>query len=426
MPLADKLMYTKIMYWYKQFVKMEKWYATEITSWQTQKLKDLIQHAYKHTVYYRELFDEIGLHPNDIASIDDLNKIPPLTKELIKQHFDKIKPDNIQNFPHKKASTGGSTGNPLQFILDRNSWGAFNAYNILAWEKTGYLYGETFVALGNSSIFPTEKIPLVYRLYYRLKGKIPIDTMQLSEEKMDEIIRYIQRHKIHYLYGYASCLYLLAKYVEEKNLSQTVKIKACFSTSEILTQEYRNCIERAFKCNLLDCYGAADGALVAYKYLNEGYAVGYNALVQIMDPEADFGPVLVTDLNNFAFPMIRYQLGDEIGLKKEKTQGYNGQIIEKVMGRSSDVIRLENGKVILTTSFSVLFRNLPIKAYKVYKSDTLIISIDIVKAEGYTQKEENEILNKINLYVGDDCKVSIKYFEELSPNKNGKRLFLIN
>lgn len=199
-----------------------------------------------------------------------------------------------------------------------------------------------------------------------------------------------------------------------------------FQTPEILTNEYRNCIERAFKCKVLDCYGAADGALVAYRYLDEGYAVGYNALAQIMDPEADFGPVLVTDLNNFAFPMIRYQLGDEISLKKDKINVYNGQIIEKVIGRSSDVIRLENGRVILTTSFTVLFRDLPVKAYKIYKCDTLVIRIDIVKAEGYTQKEENQILNNVQLYVGDDCEICIKYFEKLNSNKNGKRLFLIN
>lgn len=426
MPLADELLHTKIIYWYKQFIKMEKWTDKEITAWQTQKLRLLITHAYEHTHYYKELLDSLGLQPQDIRNIDDLHKIPPLTKELIRENFEKMKPDNIQFYPYKKASTGGSTGNPLQFILDRNSWGAFNAYNILAWEKTGYLYGETYAALGNSSIFPTEKMPLVYRLYYRLKGKIPIDAIQLSDEKMDKIISYIQRHHIHYLYGYASCLYLLAKHVEENNLHQTVKIKACFSTSEILTQEYRNCIERAFKCNLLDCYGAADGALVAYKYLEEGYAVGYNALAQIMDSETDFGPVLVTDLNNFAFPMIRYQLGDEIGLKKDKTHVYNGQIIEKLIGRSSDVIRLENGRTLTGPGFTVIFRDLPVKAYKIYKSDTLVINIDIVKAEGYTQKEESQIVKNVQLHTGDDCKINIMYVDNLSPNKNGKRLYFLN
>ncbi len=127
LPFADKAMKTNLASSIKQIKKMRGYSSDNIRKWQNKQLNALIDHAYTHTRYYKRLFKNAGLLPADIRSISDLKKLPALTKEIIRQKFDDIVSDNIQSIPHKKSSTGGSTGDPAKYWLDHRSWSMSNA-----------------------------------------------------------------------------------------------------------------------------------------------------------------------------------------------------------------------------------------------------------------------------------------------------------
>ena len=112
-PLADRLMGTCAMKWYRQIVSMNSWSKQEIQDWQNDQLKKLVRHAYDHTVYYKEIMDGIGIKPDDIRCLDDIKLLPILDRETIKHRFNDLIPNNIQKYPHRKGSTGGSTGEPM-------------------------------------------------------------------------------------------------------------------------------------------------------------------------------------------------------------------------------------------------------------------------------------------------------------------------
>lgn len=426
LPVADSAFHTDISFWYKKINKMLLWAPDEIKRWQTEKLKKLINHAYYNTIYYNELFDSLKIKPADINTIDDLEIIPPLTKEIIREKFDRIIPKNIGSFHYNKNATGGSTGSPLKYLSDNQSWSFDNAFNIIAWKRTGYHYGDKFVALGSSSLLPSNRKSLIHEYYYKLKGKIALNAMNLSEEILDKYVDIISKQQIHYVYGYASSIFILAKYIEDHQRETKVKIKACFPTSEILTETYRKTIERVFRCTVLDCYGANDGGIVAHD-MGNGFCVGYNSIVQIdKENSVSFGRELLTDITNYAFPFIRYQLGDEVELSDDSYHDYNGQILKKVIGRTSDIIRLENDRALTYPGFTVLFKDLNVIGYRIFKSGPMEITIEIVKNSDYSLDEENLIRATMHKHAGSECNVIIKYVENMEKRSNGKNLFFMN
>lgn len=424
LPIADILFCTNISKWYRRIKKMSSWSPSEIKEWQLEGMQNLIQHAYDNTVYYHELFDSLGLKPNDIKTFEDLEKIPPLTKEIIRERFDDILVKNHTDFKYKKSSTGGSTGDPTRYIKDNDSWGFDNAFNIVGWQQTGYRYGDNFLALGSSSIFPTNKKSCLHEYYYRLKGKMPFNAMNLSDEVLERCVDFIVKNNIHYVYGYASSIFLLAKFVERKNLQSNLDIKACFPTSEILTDVYRETIERVFNCVVLDSYGANDGGIVAHN-LKGGFKVGYNCITQILEG-GNFGTALLTDVTNLVFPFIRYQLGDKLELGEGYNDFYNGQVLKRVLGRTSDIIELENGRNLTGPGFTILFKDLNVKGYRIFKSNTMEMTIEIVKADNYTADEEQLVIDTMHKHAGNDCNIIIKYYDDLEFRKNGKSLFFMN
>ena len=416
--------------WYRRIKKMQKWSAEEIKRWQTDNLQLLIRIAYEHSKYYQELFDSLKLKPQDIRSFDALEQIPPLTKEIIRARYNDILLDNYSQYHRKDSSTGGSTGNPTRYVKDNNSWGFDNAYNLMMWQRTGYHYGDKFLALGSASIFPTNKKSILHDLYYGMKRKMPFNAMNLSEERLEECVRFIVDHDIHYIYGYASSIFLLAKYVIEKDIKDKVTIKACFPTSEILTDTYRETMVKAFKCHILDSYGANDGGIVAHKLDDEpGYKMGYNCIVQIKEPldgKDNYGTALLTDVTNTVFPFIRYELGDILELGEGYNDFHNGQVLTKVVGRTSDIISLENGRNLTSPGFTILFKDLNVKGYRIFKSAPLEITLEIVKLPEYTIAEERLIVDTMHKHAGSDCSVVIKYMDEIITRKNGKNLFFLN
>ena len=422
--ISDLLFHTHIADWYSKIRKMLRWSPDRIATWQSERMKELVADAYRFSPYYRQLFDSLSLKPEDIRTVDDLEKIPPLTKEIIRDHYDDILLRGKSGLHYRHTSTGGSTGNPGRYVKDNDSWGFDNAFNFLMWKQTGYRLGDKFLALGSSSLFPTTKKSVLHNLYYGIRGKIPFNAMNLSSERLEECIRLIRRKNIHYIYGYASSIFLLARYVEEHHLESSIHIKACFPTSEILTDVYRSTIERVFNCVVSDMYGAHDGGIVAH-CIKGGYKVGYNCIVQI-EGGGDKGTALLTDVTSTAFPFIRYKLGDELEMGAGYSDYFNGQVLDKVIGRTSDLIELENGRVLTGPGFTILFSKLHVEGYRIYKSAAREITVEIVKGEGFTESEEKLVIDTMHKHAGDDCTIKVRYADKLVNRANGKNLFFLN
>lgn len=423
LPIADKVMKTTLAYSYREITKMRRYSSEEIKQWQNLKLQKLIQHAYHNSNYYRELFDKNGLGPNDIKSQNDLELIPVLTKDAARNRFNDIIPSNISTIAHKKSATGGSTGDPLAYWLDHNSWSFSNANTIINWERIGYNYGDKYIALGSTSLFVDKKPSNKHLLYYKMKNKIGLNGINMSEAVCQEYVALIKRNNIRFIYGYASSIYLLAKYLIKTKTE--LNIEVCFTTAERLTDLYKDTIMKAFNCAILDCYGAHDGGITAFAHEEDCFEVSYNCLVRQNNPDHNgIGPALLTDLTNYAMPLINYQLGDEVQINKNSgVYSYNGQILNKVLGRTSDVIYLENGNILTGPGFTILFKDLPVEHYCIEKDGYNTITISITKLPEYNSTHEKIVISTLQKHMGPGSKLNINYTDNIELADSGKRCY---
>ena len=249
----------------------------------------------------------------------------------------------------------------------------------------------------------------------------------MSDDVCNDYISLIRKNKVRFIYGYASSIYLLAKYTLK--YKQDLKIHACFPTSEVLTDQFRKTIKEAFGCRILDCYGANDGGITAFSHRKNFFEVGYNSLIRIDNPDTNgFGSALLTDLFNFAMPLINYKLGDEIQIDTSMNQDslYNGQIINKVLGRSSDIIQLENGRTLTGPGFTILFKDLPVEYYLIEKNGINSIKCSVIKLQGYKKHHEDHIKTTFKKQMGDNTIFRIEYTNDIHLTKSGKREYFKN
>jgi len=426
-PLADLLMHTSLKKFYNQIKDMNCWSKSEIAEWQNKKLTQVIEYAYRNTDYYKNLFDDNNIVPSDIKNINDLKYIPILTKNTLRDKFPQFISKQINNFPYKKGHTGGSTGNPSPYYQSYDSWSFINANTWYNWEKMGYRYSDPFLALGSSSLYVEHKSSLKHIIYYRLKGKIAVNGINMSDETCASYVDLIKKKHIHFLYGYASSLYLLAKYVIKNNIN--LEIMCCFPTSEVLTDNYRKTIQEAFNCNIMDCYGANDGGICAFSNVPGFYEVGYNSIVRLKENgDNNSGEALLTDLFNIATPLINYQVGDNIIIDDDinKSYQYNGQIINSVLGRTSDIITLGNGRVLTGPGFTILFKDIPVEYYCLEKISDYELICWLIKLNDYNSFYDDLILSTLNKQAGPDIKITIKETKSPYLAKSGKRKYFID
>ncbi len=426
LPLAERIKGVNSYYWYNKILLMNRWSKQQILDWQNQQLRDFVRHAYEHTKYYRELFDSLGITPNDIQCQEDLKKIPVLTKDIIRARFDDFVPDNISRYPFRYGRTGGTTGEPMQYLVSEDTWGYVTAAKMVAWKTTSYKFGDKFVALGSASLFK-ENPPLSRRIYDWIRQEIPLNSMNLSSDLCNTYIEKMRHEKIQYVYGYASSIYLLAKYAHDNKVDVSF-IKGAFTTSENLTPTYRCMIESTFGCRVMDCYGCRDAGMACYEIMPNRYFVGYNTITEIINPiNSTMGTILSTNILNYAFPLIRYEYGDVVNMIDDEISTYNGQLITYVLGRTSDVLYLDNGHVLTSPGFTILMNKFDVVAYDIQKISGTEVNMQVQPIESkWNNEQEKLLIGEMKRFVGDGCKFTLEYVDHFEPLKNGKRRYFMN
>jgi len=430
MPIADVVMHTNICKFTKLLSEMEKLSRDELIFWQSEKLQQIIKHCYNNVPYYRKMMSNLHLLPSDIKTQDDLSKLPFLTKKIIRDNFDKLIPSNIQKIRYKKHSTGGSTGNPLKYLLDINSWSMSIANHIVKWHWTGYQYGEPYIGLGSSSLFPNKITSIKHKIFYSLKNYITLNGVNLPDSVLKKYTKILEEKRIKYVYGYASAIYLWADYLIRTN--NNINISACITTSEILTDTYRQTIEKAFQGNVFDEYGARDGGIFTFQCEKGNYHIGENSILEVVDDNGDIiqdgkGEVVATDLFNYAMPFIRYKIGDMVNVSPDICScGHQQKLIKKVYGRTSDIIRLKNGHTLTGPGFTRLFKDLNVLNYNIIQTGPFSIDVLLQVNDEYKFTEEKLIKDTIKKQAGDNCAVNVKYVDKFNLTKSGKKSYFIS
>ncbi len=358
LPIADKITGRGIRKEWDLMSQMDMVSEEELIVLQNKRLQALVEHCYAHVPYYKRLFDSLNLKPEDIKTREDLVKLPILTKQMVRDNYQDLISDDIKSRRYQNGSSGGSTGTPLQFKKDVGTWNMSWASSFRAWEWYEYHLGEKMMTLGGNSLVKKRKVMtpkdifdmVIMRNVKRNSGEVVGDAMKKHYEAY-------MKHKPTAIRGYASSLVILARYIEENNLPKH-PLKVILTTGEMLMPEYRYTLERVFGCPVYDEYGAGDGGVNAHECtLQNGLHISEErCVVEITDKDGyvkadgEIGLVTTTDLGNYVFPFLRYQVGDLAYIKPEKCAcGRPSRVLGQVIGRAGKLLYNKQGVAISPT-----------------------------------------------------------------------------
>jgi len=408
----------------------------EILAYQWSKLLKLLSHAYANVPYYREVFDRVGAKPADIRTSRDFQQLPILTKSEINRHRELLKATNYRPKLLIADYTGGSTGQPLTFFRDRRFTGANYAHQVRNLSWCGVKPGDPHVYLWGSQFDTTFQKRFQNRVRSLLLNESWFDAFRLTEKEMSSIVARLRLIRPRVVSGYASALRTFARYVQHRGIELVVP--GVISTAELLTEETRRLLRDVFHCEVFDRFGSREVGNSAHECgAHSGLHINAeHVLVEFVDSNGvpvefdEQGEILYTNLDNFAFPLIRYRVGD-LGVPTDLTCpcGRGLPMMKVVQGRISDMIETPNGVKIHGEFFSHLFYGWDeVQEFQVRQDEPSDIKIKLVLRNGgvLPQNLRETFIAKIHQFSGPELKVKFEVVREIPRGVSGKHHFIIS
>lgn len=412
----------------------------EIERFQARNLRVLLKHAYETVPYYRRIFRERALSPIDIRSVDDLTKLPVLSKADIRRNFEDLV---SRDFPESGLipSESGGTGDQIKFYNTREetSWIFAAEYRAYGW--SGYRLGDPCFMLWGSPIDVSKYSSMLGRFTNALDRKLVLNTYVLSDEVLGKLACMLKKFNPEIIRGYASSVYMIAKYMLENDIDN-VRPRAVITSAETLLNYMRKTIKEAFGCPVFDFYGSREiGSLAAECEEHSGYHISAEnvALEFVKEGEhvanEEDGVILATNLRNFGMPFIRYEIGD-VGRPSNEVCGCGRglPLMSSIEGRVSQFMAVYDkrlGRVIPVSTaapgvFSMALMHVPLERYQIVQESLDRVVIKAVRGKGYLQRHTDFILDHLHKYLGDSITMHVEFVDYLPPLPSGKRSVFVS
>lgn len=402
----------------------------DIKSYQLNEIKNILQHSYNSVPYYKMLLDKNNIKIDDINKLDDIKLIPFLDKEIIKENMKQLISNKYKKKQIKYVTTGGSTGTPMGFYIDKRydferEW----AFIANMWSRVGYdikKKNKMVVLRGN----------IVKSGFYEYNNNKLILSSFDIEKNIIEYIKLIENYNPQFIQAYPSAILIIANYILDNNIKVNFKdLKAIICSSENIYGNQRKTIEKAFSVRVYSFYGHSEHACIAgecevsdYYHVDPFY--GYTEILdengEDICEEGKIGELVVTGFNNYVFPFIRYKTGDlAMYTNKKCSCGRNFLLIKRIEGRKQEYFINNKGeKVIFTWADYPMWQcREKIWAYQYFQEDKgkVILNIHFKDGESY---DFDKIKNTFNRYY-KEIELEVNSVEYIERTKRGKFKYLI-
>ncbi len=401
---------------------------------QDEKLRRLVRHAYRNVPYYRAQMRARNLRPEDIRGQQDLPTLPFLTKDDVRKHlyFD-IMSDNHIKADVLRVTTSGSTGEPFVCYADRAQLEFRWAATLRSQEWTGYRFGDPTLRLWHQTLGLSMAQAWRERADARLSNRTFIPVFELHADRLTEMVQTLVDCSPVLVDGYAEALDFLAQYVKSRGRID-VRPRAIMSSAQTLPESSRRVIEDAFQCKVFDKYGSREFSGIAYEcdahdghhVVAEGYVVEVLKEGRPARP-GEIGEVVVTDLNNYCLPFIRYRIGDLVEAMDPDALcacGRRAPRIGAIAGRVQSIIEGADGRFLPGTFFSHYLKEFDhaIRCFQVIQEQRGAITFRIVKAGRYSDDVLDEVIATFREYLGAGMRIDVEFVDNVSLVQTGKRL----
>jgi phenylacetate-CoA ligase len=416
--------------------RSQYWPPEKMADYQLCCIQRLVSHAYGHVPFYREGFRQAGIRPEDIRSLEDFAAMPLLEKDELRKDPQRFIADNAGRLA--EVRTGGSAGMPMLFFAGRDNTAASKANVLRAWRWWGVEIGEPWVRFwGHGASFAPGwrghwarwTRPLRNRLYnYRT-----FSAYDMSPERMGAYWRYIKQVRPRLLLGYASTLYVFARFLKERNYDAHLPgLKVVVSTSEQLYDWQREQITRVFGCPVANEYGATEVGIIAYEcpagrlHLSDE-AIHAEMLPLSQSGETNLGEIIITQLSNWGAPLIRYRTGDLAeGISQGCPCGSSLKVLEGLGGRVQDLFLAPDGRYVHGLFFTHILEYVPgVKRFQIIQESLDHMRVRIVP-DSSQPVDEGFVSKRIRQHLGSQVSISFEYTDDIPLERSGKYRWVVS
>lgn len=415
------------------FCEAGRWSRAQAEDYQLSQVRELLQAAYDAVPFYRERCERAGLRPNELRGLDDLARLPLLSKDEVRRQGRNLISTDYRSRRLVVSHSGGSTGMPLTCYHDREA--LVDVYALFwAYQRSGVRPGDRYATFQGLELIPPRQIGGPYwRMNWAANQRL-YSIFHLSGRTIGQYIEDLDRFEPVYLQGYANSLYLLSKLAREQGIVPNWAPKAVFTTSEQLLPAYREVIESVFRTKVWDAYSQDEscGSITQYEcgYYHYDRAYGY---LEFLDREAKgtrrLAEIVCTGFLNKAWPLIRYQVGDLVEYEDVETCpecGRAGPIIHEIRGRTGDVLVTPSGRAF--PHISLIVKNLHgVRQLQLVQETKDRVTIRFVPSEDFCgSKDEDLILSSFAKAIGEPVNWSLERVEEMPRTRAGKFMSIVS
>jgi len=416
-----------------EILERNTWSKEHLLEYQNKQLHHLICHAVEQIPYYRERFSQLGLSPEDIKTISDLQKLPILEKSQLREDPLRFLDERLNPKTLHSDRTTGSTGTPVKIFKTSEVLQRHYAYFDVRCRRTaGVAFGrEPYVMFGVQIVTPPSRTRPPFWCYNYVHQQLYMSVFHLSPSYLSSYCREIRKRSYHAIMGYPSALHTLAQYVLDTG-EKGIQFRTAVTSGEVLHPHHRRVIEQAFGCRVFDQYGCTEICVFAAQCREGAMHISpdYGVLEVVDDsgkpvPSGTVGQIICTGLLNDAHVLIRYRLGDRGALSDEPCRcGSPLPVLKSIEGRTSDVFILSNGRR-LGILGDEMYGVKCVSEWQLIQEAPDLFSMRVVPAKGYTASDSEQILRNLSHDL-PGVKINIKIVSAIEQRPGGKRALYVS
>lgn len=399
-----------------------------------EKRKSIIKFCYENIPFYKDYYDKHSFHPNLLKTLEDWDLVPIVEKQHIREYqshflFPGIDEKNLIN-----VTTGGSTGEPLKTFRDKRF-----PEEILKWrmlKRWGFMPSDDMLMLWRIPYQKQRNKQFFYdKLIWWPTNRYKFDVSALSDINLQKIVKILKKKKPPIIWGYVGAVEQLALYLE--------RIDDCINyqplvwvTAAPISEIQKRLFERRLSNKVLNQYACSEVHWVAASIPNSDFLLVEDDYrhVDIVNTNDNIvedgveGDLLITDLVNKSFPLIKYRVGDRSKKVKNQLKKYPFTQIEPVKGRVTDVIQFSNGIKLSGEYLTTIFDDYTdfLKQFQIIQKNNFEIIIKIVPYPKYKEQIKEilyPVIDNLKVKINFATEIQLKVVDELHSDK-GKIRFI--
>lgn len=417
LPLGDVLIGSQVMRQLRAWRRIQELPESKILEMQREKLAVMLKHAVTTIPYYSKIPVQSG-DPEEW-----LRSFPILRKGDIKGRWEQFINPNAKGLIAYESS--GSSGIQGKVYLDKTAQSVIRAIMMLWWEWAGYKLGNSVLQTGM-----TPNRGLLKGIKDRLLRTEYMVAFNLSDDTMLRHLAKAESKGYDHLAGYASSLYLLGETAKKQDMR--IHFDSVISWGDKMFAHYRRSIERTFQTRVYDTYACNEGLMIAAQKDHDFYyQMAPHTYLELLDaeghpvPDGELGHVVVTNLDNFAMPLIRYYVGDlAVRLPRQRypeKRELGFPLLERIIGRDTDIVRTPSGKFLIVHFFTGIFEFYPeIRQFRVVQTSLDYFTIEYIRENTFTEAILDEIRVRIYEHLGENVHINFVEVDHIPSTPSGK------